>query len=239
VNRILALTTFLIRDLSRALAAIVPLATTLAFGIIAFEYGMDQAQFTTVAGIGMSAICLATGLALASRSNRASSYLFVTRLHRRSELLIALLLSNLAITATLALLMAMANLAAGRLALSFPSAFWILPTWLPLWLLAAALALLLSGLVARGGSHILGYVLLVALLIANDRKAFLIRHGMDWAAQSVGATVWPVAKLLAQASAGIHNDAYMIAWALTSAYAISIFALAATLFRSKDLLWSE
>ncbi len=239
MNRTLALTSFLIRDLSRTLAAIVPLATTLAFGIIAFEYGMDQAQFITVAGIGMSTICLATGLVLASRSNRASSYLFVTRLRRRSELLVALLLSNLAITTTLALLMTMANLAAGRLALGFPSALWILPTWLPLWLLAAALALLLSGLVARGGSHIIGYVFLTILLIANDRKAFLIRHGMDWAAQIVGAIVWPVATLLAQASAGIHDDTFLLAWALTCAYVISIFALAAALFKRKDLLWSE
>ncbi len=239
MKRTLVLTSFLIRDLSRTLAAIVPLATTLAFGIIAFEYGMDQAQFITVAGIGMSAICLATGLVLASRSNRASSYLFVTRLRRRSELLVALLLSNLAITATLALLMTTANLATGRLALGFPSALWILPTWLPLWLLAAALALLLSGLVARRGSHIVGYVLLAALLIANDRKAFLIRHGMDWVAQGVGTIVSPVGKLLAQASAGIHGNTFILAWALTCAYAISIFALAATLFKSKDLLWSE
>ncbi len=239
MNRILVLTSFLIRDLSRSLAAIVPLSSTLVFGIIAFEYGMDQAQFITVAGIGMGAVCLASGLMLASRSNRASSYLFVTRLRRRTELLVALLLGNLAVSAALALLMTVANLVTGRLTLDFPSALWILPTWLPLWLLAAALALLLSGLVARGGSHLIGYVLLAALLIANDRKAFLIRHGMDWAAQGVGAILWPVGKLLAQASAGIHGGAYALAWALTCAYAVSIFALAAALFRSKDLLWSE
>ncbi len=239
MNRILVLTSFLIRDLSRSLAAIVPLSSTLVFGIIAFEYGMDQAQFITVAGIGMGAICLASGLMLASRSNRASSYLFVTRLRRRTELLVALLLGNLAVSAALALLMIVANLITGRLTLDFPSALWILPTWLPLWLLAAALALLLSGLVARGGSHLIGYVLMAGLLIANDRKAFLIRHGMDWAAQGVGAILWPVGKLLAQASAGIHGGAYALAWALTCAYAASIFALAAALFRSKDLLWSE
>ncbi len=239
MNRILALTSFLIRDLARTLAAIVPLAATLAFGIIAFEYGMDQAQFITVAGIGMSVICLATGLVLASRSNRASSYLFVSRLRRRSELLVALLLSNLAITAALALLMTLANLATRRLTLGFPSALWVLPTWLPLWLLAAALALLLSGLVARGGSHVIGYVLLATLIIAHDRKAFLIRHGMDWTAQGASAIVWPVGKLLSQASAGIHDDAYIFAWALTCAYAALSFALSATLFKGKDLLWSE
>lgn len=239
MRRVFALTSFLIRDLSRALAAVVPLAGTLAFGIIAFEYGMDQPQFITVAGIGVGAICMATGLVLASRSNRASSYLFVTRLPRRSQFLAALLLSNLAITATLSLLMTTANLAAGRLTLSFPSALWILPTWLPLWLLATALALLLSRLVARGGSDLVGYVLLATLLIANDRKAFLIRHGMKWAAQGIGAIVWPVGTLLEQASAGTHGSAYAIAWVLTCAYAISLFLLAAAIFSNKDLLWPE
>lgn len=239
MRRTIALTSFLIRDLSHTLAAVVPLASTLAFGIIAFEYGMDQAQFITVAGIGMGAICLATGLVLASRSDRASSYLLVTRLHRRSEQLAALLLSNLAIIAALTLLMTVANLAAGRLTLGFPSALWILPTWLPLWLLAGTLALLLSGLVARGGSHLVGYVLLVTLLIANDRKAFLIRQGVDWAAQGIDAIVWPVGTLLAQASAEIYGTEYALAWALTCAYAILLFTLATVLFRSKDLLWSE
>ena len=81
MTRIATLTSYLIRTLSRSLAGIVPVALALAFGIIAFEYGMDQAQFVTVAGIGTSAICLVTALLLASRANRASSYLLVARLH--------------------------------------------------------------------------------------------------------------------------------------------------------------
>ena len=120
MNRIVTLTSFLIRDLFRSLAGIVPLACTLAFGLIAFEYGMDQPQFITVAGVGMGAICLATTLVLASRANRASSFLLVARLHRRTELLAALVLSSLAITTALALLMALANLLAGRLSSGLP-----------------------------------------------------------------------------------------------------------------------
>jgi len=239
VKRIVTLTLFLIRDLARSMAAIVPTAATLAFGIIAFEYGMDQAQFITVAGIGMGAICLVTGLVLASRANRASSYLFIVRLHRRSELLAALLLSSLWFMAALGLLMTVANLLARRLTLEWPSALWILPTWLPVWSLAATLALALSGLVGRSGSQLVGYVLFVGLLIGNDRQAFLIRHGMDWLAQAIAAILWPVSTLLQQASGGIHGTEYILAWALTCVYAILLFVLAAVLLKSKDLLWSE
>ena len=239
MKRAFTLTSYLISDISRSLAGIVPLASTLAFGLIAFEYGMDQPQFTTVAGIGMGAICLATALVLASRANRATSFLLVSRLHRRSELLAALVLCSLVITTLLCLVVTFANLLTGRLTLDFPSALWIVPTWLPLWLLAAALALPLSALVGRGGSHLAGYLLLAGLLIANDRKAFLARQGLDWLTKVVDAILWPVDTLLAHASAGIHNLDYILAWVLTCAYAVLLFGLAASLFHDKDLLWSE
>lgn len=239
MKRIITLTSFLIRDLSRSLAAIVPLASTLAFGLIAFEYGMEQAQFFVVAGVGMGTICLITVLLLASRANRASSYLLIARLRRRSELLAALMLSGLVITAALALFITAGNLVAGRLTLDFPSALWILPTWLPVWILAATLALALSGLVGRGGSHLVGYALLAGLLIASDRKAFLIRHGMEWLSQTIGAILWPVSTLLERASVGSHGRDYLLAWTLTWAYAVLLYALAAALFKDKDLLWSE
>ena len=239
MRRVFTLTSYLVSDLSRSLGGIVPLASTLAFGLIAFEYGMDQPQFITVAGIGMGAICLATALVAASRANRATSFLLVSRLHRRSELLAALVLGSLVVTALLSLVMTFANLLAGRLTLDFPSALWIVPTWLPLWLLAASLALPLSGLVGRGGSHLAGYLLLAGLLLANDRKAFLTRHGLSWLTKTVEAILWPVDTLLARASAGIHNLDYWLAWVLTCAYAILLFGLAASLFDDKDLLWSE
>jgi hypothetical protein len=239
MNRICALAWFFAKDLFRSLAGIVPPATALTFGIIAFEYGMDQAQFITVAGIGIGAICLLATLLLSSRANRASSYLLVTRLHRRPELLVALVLSSLGITTSLAILIASGNLLAGRLALDFPSALWILPTWMPLWLLAGALALLLSALVSRGGSHLLSYALLAVLLIANDRKAMLAFHGLDWLARGVTILLWPVSTLLAQASSGTHDRSYWLAGALTLAYAGLLLALATLLFEEKDLLWSE
>jgi hypothetical protein len=230
---------FLIRDLFHSLAGVVPLAAALAFGIIAFEYGMDQAQFTTVAGIGIGTICLLTTLLLASRVNRASSYPLLARLHRRAELLMALVLSGLAITIALATLISVANLLTGRLTLDFPSALWIVPTWLSLWLLAATLALPLSALTSRGGSHLVGYVMLTALLLANDRKTMLATRGWDWLARAVTLILWPVSTLLSRASDGIHDQSYWLALALTLAYASLLSLLATQLFADKDLLWTE
>jgi len=239
MSRIWTLTLFLTHDLFRSLAGIVPLAVGLAFGLIAFEYGMDQAQFITVAGMGTGTICLLTTLLLASRVNRASSYLLVARLHQRAELLAALVLSGLGITAMLAILITAGNLLAGRVTLDFPTALWVVPTWLPLWGLAASLALPLSTLVGRGGSYLAGYVLLAALLIVNDRSAMLSARGLTWLVRAVDAILWPVSTLLAQASAGNHGRLYTLAWILTLTYALLLFGLAASFLNEKDLLWPE
>jgi hypothetical protein len=239
VNRIWTLTSFLVRDLFLSLTGIVPLAAALAFGLIAFEYGMDQAQFFTVGGLGIGAICLWTTLLLAGRANRAASYPLVARLGQRAELLAALVLGGLGITTVLAILIAVVNLLTSRLTLDFPSVLWILPTWLALWLLAAALALPLSALVGRGGSQLFGWILLTALLVANDQKARLETYRLAWLGRAVTTTLWPTSTLLSQASAGIHDRLFFLALALTLTYAVLLFCLATQLFVDKDLLWAE
>jgi hypothetical protein len=239
MRRIRTLTRFLTGDLFRSLAGIVPLAAALVFGVIAFEYGMDQAQFITVAGVGFGTICLLTTLLLASRANRASSYLLLARLHSRTELLLSLAMGGLGITIFLAVLVTSANLLAGRLTLVLPSALWILPSWLVLWLLAVALALPLSALVGRAGSHLVGYVTLAVLLVANDQNAMLRSRDLDWLVRIVNTVLWPVNTLLARASAGSHDRLYFLSLVLTMAYALSLFILSAQLFADKDLLWTE
>jgi presenilin-like A22 family membrane protease len=239
MNRIWTLTLFLIRDLFLSLAGIVPLAAALAFGMIAFEYGMDQSQFITVGGLGIGAICLLTVLLLASRANRAWTYPLLARLHRRTELLAALVLGGVGLTTGLAILITVANLLAGRLTLSFPSLLWILPTWLALWLLAAALALPLSALIGRGGSHLAGWVLLTALLVANDQKARLTQFHLDWLARITTSILWPVNNLLSRGSAGSHDRTYFVALGLTFVCAALLFGLASQTLEEKDLLWTE
>jgi hypothetical protein len=239
MNRIFVLATLLVRDLFLSLAGIVPLAAALAFGLIAFEYGMDQAQFITVAGVGTLGICLLTTLLLASRANRATSYLVLARLHQRADLLLSIIFASISITVVLAILIASGNLLTGRLSLNPTSVFWILPTWLFLLLLAASLGLVLSGLVARDGSHLAGYLLLTGLLIAHDRAEVLSARGLDSLVQIVSAILWPVSTLLSRASAGSLDRVYFIAGILTLVYAALLCALAAILFQRKDLLWSE
>lgn len=239
MNRVITLAWFLARDLFRSLAGIVPLAGALAFGTIAFEYGMDQGQFVTVAGVGIGALCLLTTILLSNRANRAAYYPLVARLQHRHELLSATILCSLLITAVLALLITAGNLLLGRLWLDYPDVMWILPTWLALWLLMASLALNLSGLVGRDGSHVLGYVVVVALLVANDRRSWLASRGLDWLVQGLSAVFWPVSTLLSRATAGVYDRTYFSALAITSLVAALLYLLAAQMFEDKDLLWSE
>lgn len=233
------LTWFLGRELFRSPAGILPLAAALAFGLIAFEYGMDQPQFMSVAGVGTGAVCLLTALLLAGRANRAWTYPLVARLKRRSELLAAVVLASLAITAILSLLIGVGNLAAGRLTLEFPSALWIVLTWPALWLLAAALALPLSALTARAGSHLAGWVMLAALLVAYDQRARLGQRGLEKVVRIISVLLWPVTTLLSQASAGVQDRSYFLALGLTVTYAAVLFVLASEAFADKDLLWPE
>jgi len=230
---------FLTRDLFLSLLGIAPIAAAVTFGLIAFEYGMDQAQFFTVAGLGTATICLLTDLLLAARANHAWFYPLLARLPRRGELLAAIVLSSMGITGLLALLITVANLAAGRLTLDMPSALWLLPTWFALWLLAGALALPLAALTSRGGSHLALWVLFAALLVAYDQKSRLPSPGLDWAARLLTVTFWPVSTLLARASAGVHDGSYFLALLLTLVYGLFLFVLAAQLFGHKDLLWAE
>ncbi|RPI58963.1 MAG: hypothetical protein EHM56_00305 [Chloroflexi bacterium] len=230
---------FLTRDLFLSLSGVVPVAAAATFGLIAFEYGMDQAQFFTVAGLGTGTICLVTALLLAARANHAWFYPLLARLPRRGELLAAIVLSSMGITALLALSIALGNLAAGRLTLDMPSALWLLPTWFALWLLAGALALPLAALTSRGGSHLALWVLFAALLFANDQKSRLLSDGPEWAARLLTVVFWPVSTLLSRASAGVHDLSYSLTLLLTLAYGLLLFVLAAQLFHGKDLLWSE
>jgi hypothetical protein len=239
MKRLWALTEFLLRDLFGSLAGVFPLAAAAAFGLIAFEYGMDQAQFITVAGVGMGAICYLTTLLLAGRADRAASYPLVARLRWRAMLLGAIVLGALGITSILALLIAAANFLAQRLTLSWPSLLWILPSWLAFWLFVAALALSASLLVSRDGSNLIGYVLVVAILVANDRKAALLDRGMVVVASAVERVLWPLSTLLSRASAGLHDRAYFLALGLTLVYMLVFFGVSVALFRDKDLLWAE
>jgi hypothetical protein len=94
-------------------------------------------------------------------------------------------------------------------------------------------------LVSRGGSHLVGYVLLLALLILNEKNAPAPLRRLDWLIRPVASILWPVSTLLSSASAGLHNRQYFLALALTLLYAALLFALADQFLTDKDLLWME
>jgi hypothetical protein len=239
MNRILPLSLFLVRHLFLSLSGVVVPAAGLTFYLIAFRYGMDQAQFTTVAGVALGVLALLTALLLAGRAGRASFYPFFARLHRRGELLAAIVIASVAVTSVVAVLMTAAALLRHQLNLDWPSALWIIPTWLVLWTLTAALALPLASLTSRDGSHLLGYVLITALLVGNDRRWLLEQEGLRLLSGAVTVLLWPTTTLLAQASAGVHDRFYFLALAATLLYAALLFTLAVELFRHKDLIWPE
>lgn len=237
--RILQLSVFLTRDLFRSLAGLVVPAASLTFYAIAFEYGMDQPQFITVAGVALGAIGLVTALLLAGRAGRAAFYPFIARLRQRAELLAAIVLASLVITCVVAVLITAVALLRYQLTLDWPSLLWIVPTWLALWSLFIALALPLSTVVSRDGAHLLGYVLVTGLLVAYDRRWLLERQGLQWASRAVTLLLWPPTTLLAQASGGLHTRAYFLALALTLLYALILFGLGMQEFERKDLIWPE
>jgi hypothetical protein len=239
VNRVWTLNFFLIRDLFRSLLGVVPVAIAVAFGLLAFEYGMDQAQFFTVAGLGTGLICLVTALLLANRANRATSYLLLARLRRRTELLAASVFGGLLITMVLAMALTLANLLAGRLALELQSLPWLLITWLPLWILCACLALPLSALVGRRGSHLVGQLLVVALLVVHDKSAPPAIRSLRWLVRVADSILWPLGTLLSRASGGTHDRTFFLTLALTLIYAALLFLLADQLLADKDLVWTE
>jgi len=238
MSRVWVLTGYLVRALFGSLAGIAPLAAAVAFGFIAFEYGMDQAQLITVGGLGIGVIGFLATLLLAGRADRAATFPILGRLRWRAELLVSIVAGGLGVTWILATGIVVANLAVHRLTLSWPSVLWILPTWTALWLFTSALATALSALVSRDGTSLVGYLLVVAVLVANDRKTQLLDRGLDWAVRIVESVVWPVGTLLSQGSAGIHDGTYFAALALTTLFAAALFLLAVYLFRDKDLLWS-
>ena len=239
MRRILPLSLFLVRDLFLSLSGVVVPAAGLTFYLIAFRYGMDQAQFTTVAGVVLGAISLLTALLLAGRAGRASFFPFVARLHHRGELLVAIIVASVAVTCVVAVLITAAALLRHQLSLDWPSALWIVLTWLALWILTAALALPLSGLTSREGSHLLAYVLVTTVLVANDRRWLLEQNGLPWLSRAITLLLWPTTTLLAQASAGVHDRLYFLALAATLGYALILFVLALELFEHKDLIWAE
>jgi hypothetical protein len=238
MNRVGALSLYFSWDLFRSLSGLLPPVLTLGFFQATFYFGGNLDYFAGVGGGDMMIVCLATSLLLVHRANRAATYPLLARLPHRYELLCAIVVGTLAITAVMTGLFLALVLGLHKTTVTPPELLIILARWLPLFLLATALGLNMGKLVSRGGSHILTTGVLAAL-VTMDELQFSVLQDRNFLLDGIHWLASPIATLL---SAPVHASspvAYGMAFLITLAYAAALFVLAAALFQRKDLLWVE
>lgn len=237
MTRIFTLAWFIAKDFFRSWQSFVPVALALTFYGIAFQYGATPAYFAAVTPVAMIVIAIVTVLLLAGRCNRAASYPLIARLHVRGEMLLAVTLTTLALTAALTALVTGMALWQNKFITPLTGREWALLAlvWPCLFLFAGFFGLLLTNLTSRGGSHIAAYGLVAALAAVYDYQFELTQAG-----QNLVLTVWQ--RLLQPFSVALtpFSSANLLQGALlVLGYALLCFILADWLFARKDLVWSE
>lgn len=239
MSRIAALARFQLRELVRSFGIAAPLAITLALYWLFFEFPGDVDYFAATGGFVLLLASVATTLLLAGQANRMSSTVVVVRLVRRAELLGAIVVSALAVAAAMAVLFTGLALVQAKVAMTAGHLAVIAPRWLALAALFAVVALHLSRLVSRGGSHLiaLGLLALVATLV--EQEGMLLRSSFAGLARAVLAVSDPIMAALWEPAMPTSLAGYASGLASLAAYTLGLFLLAAWLFRRKDLLWAD
>lgn len=237
MSRILTLAWFITKDFFRSWQSFVPLALALTFYGVAFQYGVTPAYFAAVTPGAMIVVAIVTVLLLAGRFNRAASFPFIARLRQRSELLLAVVLTALAITIVLTGLITGMALWQNKFTTPLLRREWLLLIliWPCLYLFAGFFGLLLTNLTSRGSSHIVTYALIAALAAVYDYQFELTQ-----AHQTFLLALWQ--RLLDPFSATLtpFSSANLLQAALlVLGYALVCFIIADWLFARKDLVWSE
>jgi hypothetical protein len=240
VKRIAVISLFLARNLFRSLLGLAPLAATLGTYAITFHYrGNPVDYFAAVGGFDLALVCLVTTLVVAAQANRAALYPLLARLPRRWELLAAVLMASLGITAAMGLLFTGLAVLQRTADLAPIDMLLILPRWLALFALAATLGLHFSRLAGRDSSRLLFSMLLILVLVASDQQIALQRGGFGWLLGGAGVLASPfIANMMVEVH-GVAPGRYLLAVMLPLAAAGLLFLLAAWLFRRKDLLWTD
>lgn len=234
MSRVAILSLFLLRDLYRSLLGVAPPAVALALYWLTFYYPVNAGYFAAVGGADLVIVCLVTTLLVASRCNRATSYPMLARLRRRWELLAAVILCSVGVTAVLGIGFSLLAVGSQRVALTWAEVGSLAPRWLAVFALSAAIGLHLSRLVSRRGSHLATVLSLALLVIVSDSRVGL---GQEWAAPRdlAKALLLPVGQVMSGDSAALEPVA--AAWVVV--YAAVLFLGATILFAGKDLLWAE
>lgn len=239
MSRTIALAWFLLKELARSLGIIAPLALTLALYWIFFEWPGDVDYFTATGGFTLMVATLVTVLLLASQINRSSSAVTLLRLTRRSELLAAVVGCVVVLAGLLAVLYTALALIQAKVAIRSLELLLIAPRWLALILFAASLGLLLTRLTSRRGSYLVTFAALALFATVVELRGVLLLGSFAWLAKGVAALGSPVSAALREPALPANVSSYVLAIAGTLFLAAGLFALAAWLFRRKDLLWTE
>jgi len=183
-RRIFVLTGYLFRSLFFSLAGSLYVILALAYWAIFFPPGQgtpDLANYMLVIGVFGAALSFLTTITITGRANRAENYPLVVRLPSRVEYITAVLLSALAFTFLLQLLIALLALIRGP-ELTLGRALEIPPIWIAPNILAAVLALHASDLVTTGWSRVAIFGALALFLLGNSTHAGL----SQWLADRLG-----------------------------------------------------
>ncbi len=239
MSRVLALARFQLRELMRSFAIAAPTTVTVALYWIFFEFPGDVDYFAATGGFVLLVVAVVTTLLLAGQANRMSSTVVMVRLPRRSELLGAIAASALVVAAAMAVLFTGLALGQAKVAVTALHLAVLAPRWLALAALFTTVGLHLSRLVSRHGSHLVALALLALAATVVEQEGTLLHGGLAAPARAMLAILEPVlatvqAPALPASPAGYASNLLALA-----VYAVGLFALAAWLFRRKDLLWAD
>jgi hypothetical protein len=225
--------------LFRGIGGAVPPIVTVGVYQATFLYSGKVDYFGSIGGVDLAFVCLITTLLFVSRVNRAATYPLLARMERRAELLGALVVSALSVTAMMGVLFTLIIVAQGKVTLSAGDLALVLPRWLALFVFSSALGLNMGRLVSRGGSYLITTAAVALLATVSEQKVFLIEGQQNWLVNAIAALASPVTTTITVPVGNVSVDQYLLPVALTAAYALGLFAMAAALFHSKDLVWSE
>ena len=239
MDRVGYLTGYLLKDFSRSLRVVVPPGLLLALYRVLFQYGGDVPYFAAMGGVMLGFILVVTTLLLSGAANRASTYTLLARLPRRSELLSASALATGAIMLLLAILFVAFVVAGGQVPLTPADLLRIAVRWFALFFFLFAFALHLGRLVARRGSNLAAYLVLILCLVSYQRAEYPTLPVLDRLEAAATFILRPVLATIGGGPDIATLPLYAAAVLITMLYGLILYLLAAWLFERKDLTWAE
>ena len=239
MSAIYTLTLFFCRTLLRSLSGAIPPLLALVFYAVTFHlYPFDVDYLISVGGFEMILVCVATSFLVTDKINRAATYPFLQRLSHRSDLLTVNVVSTVLITSVLAIFFVIVAVLRHSLSLTPLQLLHLTIRWLVLFTFTAVLTLHVTQLVARHYSHLMTYFFLAIIVTINEQERVLLDWNLDSLVQNIDLLTAPLTTTLGGTTT-IPLTFYIQPLLFTIAYTAGLSALAAWLFRRKDLLWLE